>query len=82
MDESVTPNIDPDVQRQDGDAEKQNVAMENVTGPVKEKRVIKLTAKGWEMFLFNTQKTRNLKCKQAKKNNGNNERAHAIKCKC
>lgn len=28
-------NIDPDVQRQDGDAEKQNVAMENVTGPVK-----------------------------------------------
>lgn len=52
IDENVTLNLDPDVQQQDSDAERQNVAMENVTGPVKEKRVIKLTAKGWEMFFI------------------------------
>jgi len=33
----------------------------------KEKRVIKHTAKGLEMFIENCQKTRNLKCKQAMK---------------
>lgn len=67
MDENVTLNVESDVRPQDGDAGKQNVPIENVMVPVKEKRVIKLTAKGSEMFLINTQKTRNLKCKQAKR---------------
>lgn len=60
-------DVESDVQQRDGDAEKQNVAIENVMVPVKEKRVIKVTAKGWDMFLVNTQKTRNLKCRHAKR---------------
>lgn len=74
MDESVMDNIHSDVQQQVSDAEKEqnavmdneNLGTENVMNPEREKRVIKLTAKGLELFLFNTQKIRNLKCKQAK----------------
>lgn len=65
MDENVKFNVGSDMQLQDGDAEKQNVSIENVMA--KEKRVIKLTAKGWKIFLVNTQKNRNLKCRQAKR---------------
>lgn len=36
-------------------------------GPEKEKRVTKHTAKGLEMFVEKCQKTRSIKCKQAKK---------------
>lgn len=66
MDDNVMLNVESDVQQQDGDVEEQNVGNENLMMPVK-KRVIKLTSKGWEMFLVNTQKTRNLKCRQAKR---------------
>lgn len=67
-------NIHSDVQQQVSDAENEqnavmdneNLGMENVMNPEREKRVIKLTAKGLELFLFNIQKIRNLKCKQAK----------------
>ncbi|CAK6973765.1 uncharacterized protein LOC121906603 [Scomber scombrus] len=67
MDEDVMVKSLSDTQPQKGDVEPQTgMEYEHLMEPEKEKRVIKFTAKGLELFLANTQKARNSKCKQTK----------------
>ncbi len=70
-----------DIQPQEGNVENEPIIgmeNENVIEPKKEKRIIKHTAKGLELFFGKYSKSKKLKMQTNQKTDGNKERAHAI----